>query len=79
MVKKRKKKKPYIQVVLLGIISVASYSAVFMHQEAVTEFTTRGALYAALPIAAAFYFSFVHGSFASSVLSALGIEAKKKK
>lgn len=76
---KKKKKKPYLQVVLLGIMSIASYGAVFMYQDQVTEISTRGAIYAALPIAAAFYFSFVHGAFSSSVLSTLGIEAKKKK
>lgn len=75
----KKKKKPYLQVVLLGIISVASYGGVFMYQEEVTEFTTRGAFYAALPLIAAFYFSFVHGAFSSGVLSVFGIEAKKKK
>lgn len=76
---KKKRKKSYVQGVLLGIISVVSYFAVFMHQESVTELTTRGAYYAALPIAAAFYFSFIHGAFASSVLGILGIEAKRKK
>jgi succinate dehydrogenase hydrophobic anchor subunit len=75
----KKKKKPYLQVVILGILSIASYIAVFTNQEIITDFSTRGAIYAALPILAVFYFSFIHGTFASNVLSILGIEAKKKK
>jgi hypothetical protein len=73
-----RKKKPYLLTALLGIISLGSYFMVFSNQEPITEYTTRGALYAALPIAAAFYFSFVHGAFSSNVLSIFGIEAKKK-
>ena len=75
---KERKKKPYLLTAILGIISTVSYFMVFSNQEPITEVTTRGAVYAALPIAAAFYFSFVHGAFASNVLSILGIEAKKK-
>jgi nicotinamide riboside transporter PnuC len=79
VMKRKKKKKPYLLAIFFGIISVASYIAVFSSQKTVTEYTTRGALYAALPVAAALYFSFIHGTFASAVLSVLGIEAKKKK
>jgi hypothetical protein len=61
------------------MLSIVSYLVLFSHQEIVTDFTTRGALFAAMPIAAALYFSFIHGAFASIVLSVLGLEAKKKK
>ncbi len=74
-----KKKKSYILALIMGILSVASYVFIFSNQETVTNLTTRSGYFIALPIVAAFYFSFIHGAFASSVLSILGIEAKKKK
>ncbi|UCD35351.1 MAG: hypothetical protein JSU90_00550 [Nitrospiraceae bacterium] len=76
---KEKKKQPYAMAVMMGILSIGSYIAIFTNQEMVTDFSTRSGYFVILPIAAAFYFSFIHGAFASSVLSILGIEAKKKK
>jgi hypothetical protein len=35
-------------------------------------------MYAALPVATVFFFSFAHGAFASNLWSLLGIEAMKK-
>jgi hypothetical protein len=72
------KKKPIGKMILLGIISITAYILVFTHQELVTNYATRGGIYAAIPIAAVFFFSFVHGPFASYVLNVLGIEPKKK-
>jgi hypothetical protein len=73
------KKKPIRKMILMGIISLTAYFLVFTHQELITNITTRGGIYAALPILAVFFFSFVHAPFAGYVLSALGIEPKKKK
>ncbi len=75
----RRKKRPYAGTGVFGIISLSSYTALFSNQEIVTGMTTEGGAYAVIPLLAAFYFSFIHGAFASNVLSLLGIEAKKKK
>lgn len=74
-----KRKKPYVLTAVLGIMSIVSYALIFTNQPIVTEYATKGGLYAALPISAAFYFSFIHGAFASNILSILGIEAARKK
>jgi hypothetical protein len=74
-----RRKKPYLKAIFLGVASLSGYIAVFTNEEIITSNFTRGGVYAALPIAAAFIFSFVHGSFANYVLSVFGIEAKKKK
>jgi len=74
-----KKKKPYALALIMGILSIASYFVIFSNQEMVTDLSTRSGYFIALPIVAAFYFSFIHGAFSSSILSVLGIEAKKKK
>ncbi len=75
----RKKKKPYLKAIIFGIISVASYLYLFQNATLVMDTFTRGGVYAVFPIAAAFYFSFMHGAFASNVLEVLGLEAKAKK
>jgi general stress protein CsbA len=75
---KDKKKKPYLLLVIFGAVSLAMYVALFTHQDWVTETFTKGGYYAAYPIVAAFLFSFIHGAFASNLLSVIGLEAKKK-
>ena len=66
------RKKPYVIALSTGVVSVASYVLLYTHQDWVTRNFTRGGVYALLPIAAAFYFSFVHGTFTSCLLHALG-------
>jgi len=61
-----------------GLATVALYAAVFMNTETVMHYFTKGAWYAALPIATVFVFSFFHGAFSSYLWEALGIQAPKK-
>ena len=73
----KSKKKPVGKLVIFGIFSAAAYVVLLTHQSFVTAYFTRGALYAFLPIATAFAFSFVHGNFTSYFWTVLGVEAKK--
>ncbi len=70
-----RKKKPVGKTVILGALTAALYAAVFWHSDAVLQLFTKGGVYAALPIATVFVFSFAHGAFASNLWSLLGIEA----
>lgn len=72
------KKKPVGKTIGYGLLTVAMYAAVFANADTVMGFFTRGGMYAALPIATVFLFSFAHGAFASNLWSMLGIEALKK-
>lgn len=72
------KKKPYLQMLIFGAISLASYVVLFAHEEWVTENYTKGGYYTAFPLVTAFWFSIMHGAFASNLLSVLGLEAKKR-
>ena len=63
---------------LSGVVSITSYILLYTHQEWVTRHFTRGGVYAALPIATAFYFSFVHGTFTSCLLQVLGLRASNR-
>lgn len=70
------KKKPYLSVAIFGAMSLISYYFLFTNVDSVMEYFIKGGLYSALPIVTALYFSFVHGAFASGVLSILGFSAK---
>jgi hypothetical protein len=72
------RRKPYGKVIVMGIISIALYVVLLMHQHLVNDFFSRGGVYAILPIATAFIFCSVHGCFTGGFWTLFGIEAKKK-
>lgn len=72
------KEKQTLTTIGYGILTAAMYAAVFLNADTVMKFFTKGGLYATLPIATVFVFSFAHGAFASNLWSLLGIEAHKK-
>ena len=69
--------KPYGKMIIFGSISLVGYIALITNQKLVTEIYTMGGWHAVYPVGTALIFSFVHGAFASNLLSVLGIEAKK--
>jgi len=78
MANETKKKKPYLAALAFGVVSLTAYALLFSNESLVTEKYTIGGWYTILPVGTAFFFSFIHGAFASNVLSVLGLEAKKK-
>ncbi len=73
------KKKPYGALLIMGLLSTALYVFMLLNQPAVNKYFAMGGVYAFLPIATAFIFSYVHGSFTGNFWTILGIEASKKK
>jgi hypothetical protein len=73
------KSKPYARMVIFGILSIVSYIGLFMNQALVMDYFTRGGIYAGLVIITAFYFSFIHGAFASNTIEVLGLMPKQSK
>ena len=71
------KKRPVMQTVVFGSISICAYLLLFKNESLVTNTFTMGGWHAVFPVGAAFFFSFIHGAFASNLLSVLGLEAKK--
>jgi hypothetical protein len=71
------RKKPLGGMMIFGAVSLAGYIALMTHQGWVSENYTTGGWHAAYPVVTALIFSFVHGAFASNMLSVLGLEAKK--
>jgi len=72
-----RKKRPVGKMVLFGGMSAAAYLFLFSNETLVTQTFTLGGWHAAFPVMTAFLFSFVHGAFASNLLSVIGLEAKK--
>ncbi|MDA8215882.1 MAG: hypothetical protein M0Z64_11505 [Nitrospiraceae bacterium] len=73
------KKKPVGKMAIMGIVSIALYAAMLLNQDIINDYLGSGGLYAVLPIAIAFIFSFVHGSFTGDFWTVMGVEAAKKK
>lgn len=71
------RKKPVGKMIAFGIGSTIMYALVLSYQGIITAYFTRGALYALLPIAAAFAISYLHGHFTGYFWTVLGIEARK--
>jgi len=71
------KKKPYGGMAIFGAISLVGYFILITNQKLVTEVFTMGGWHAVYPVGTALVFSFIHGAFASNLLSVLGLEAKK--
>ena len=73
------KKKAFVSAIVMGVLSVGLYASLFLKQDLVNATFGKGDAYALLPIATAFVFSYVHGSFTGNFWTALGIEAAKGK
>jgi hypothetical protein len=70
--------RPYLKTVLFGAVSVALYVLLLQKQDLINENFAKGGIYALLPIAMAFVFSFFHGNFTGCFWSSCGVEASKK-
>ncbi len=71
------KSKPYLSTLLYGAISLTAYVFLFKNEQLITTTFTKGGVYTWYPVGTAFFFSFIHGAFASNLLNVLGLEAKK--
>ena len=73
------RKKALVSAIVMGVLSIGMYALLFLKQDLVNSTFGKGGAYALLPIATAFLFSFVHGSFTGNFWTVLGIEAAKNK
>lgn len=73
------KKKPMGKMIVMGLVSIVLYGILLSNQGVINDYVSRGGVYAFLPIAVAFLFSIVHGSFTGKFWTVMGIEAAKKK
>lgn len=71
-------KRPYLQTALYGAVSIGMYVLLLAKQDLINENVAKGGLFALLPIAMAFAFSFFHGNFTGCFWTSCGIEASKK-
>jgi hypothetical protein len=73
------KSKPYLQLLASGIVSGALYLLLYVYErEILAAFTRTDGWFPALPVLAAFVFSFAHGAFTGYFWEVLGIKARRK-
>jgi hypothetical protein len=65
-------------MVIFGALSAALYLMLFSNESLITHTFTLGGWHAVFPVMTAFLFSFIHGAFASNLLSVIGLEPKKQ-
>ncbi len=71
------KSKPYSQLIASGIVSGSLYLLLYWYErEIMAAFTRTDGWYPALPVVAAFVFSFAHGAFAAYFWDVLGVKAR---
>ena len=71
------KSKPYSQLIASGIVSGSLYLLLYWYErEIMAAFTRTDGWYPALPVVAAFVFSFAHGAFAAYFWDVLGVKGR---
>jgi hypothetical protein len=71
--------KPYPRLIASGIVSGALYLLLYLYErEILAAFSRTDGWYPALPVIAAFAFSFAHGAFTANFWEVLGIRGRKK-
>jgi len=71
--------KPYLQLIASGIASGSLYLLLYLYErEILAVFTRTDGWYPALPVVAAFVFSFAHGAFAACFWEVLGVRGRKR-
>ncbi|SFG01638.1 hypothetical protein SAMN05660649_00483 [Desulfotomaculum arcticum] len=71
--------KNILLTIVWGVVSMALYVIVFLNQQAVTDYFTRGGVFSLAVIVTALVFSFVHGAFANYFIEAVGFKPVNKK
>lgn len=68
----------YVKLGVSGAISASLYCLLYFYEREILEsFTRTEGLYPALPIIAAFVFSFAHGAFTAYFWEALGVTPRR--
>ncbi|MBE0584460.1 MAG: hypothetical protein IH612_11975 [Desulfofustis sp.] len=73
----QQKKRHVVKTITFGAATAGLYGAMFAFPDTVMHYWTKGGVYALLPVATVFAFSYIHGTFTSNFWSALGIEGSK--
>ena len=73
-----RKKTARMKALVFGLASLGLYAATFIFSDTIMSYVAKGHGFGIIPVATVFLFSWVHGTFAGSVWTALGIEASRK-
>ena len=69
----------YVKLFISGAISAGLYFLLYLHEKEIMEsFTRTDGFYPALPVLAAFLFSFAHGAFTAYFWETLGVHGRRQ-
>jgi hypothetical protein len=72
--------KPYLKLIASGVVSCTLYLLLYLYErEIMAAFTRTDGWFPALPVLAAFVFSFAHGAFTGYFWEVLGIKARRRR
>ena len=69
--------KPIGRVLLYGGLSLTLYALIYLYEQEIMDWTTRGGWYFVIPVTLAFVFSFFHGGLTRHFWEAVGVRARK--
>ena len=67
------------KVLVFGATSLVLYALLYIFEEELLHHSSKGDWFFIIPVAIAFLFSFIHGSFTHHFWDALGIKAKSSR
>lgn len=71
--------KPIASVLFYGGLSLTLYALIYLYEQEIMYWTTKGGWYFIISAILAFLFSFIHGGFTRYFWEALGVRARNPK
>jgi hypothetical protein len=68
--------KPIGRVLVYGGLSLTLYALIYLYEQEIMHWTTRGGWYFIIPVMLAFLFSFFHGGLTRYFWEAVGVRAR---
>lgn len=70
----------YVKLFISGAISAGLYFLLYLYEKEIMQsFTRTDGFYPALPVLAAFLFSFAHGAFTAYFWEAIGVHGRRQR
>jgi hypothetical protein len=69
---------PTVRLLLYGGLSLSLYALIYLYEQEIMHWSTKGGWYFIIPVMLAFLFSFFHGGLARYFWEALGVRARNR-
>ena len=69
---------PTVRLLLYGGLSLSLYALIYLYEQEIMHWSTKGGWYFIIPVMLAFLFSFFHGGLTRYFWQALGVRARNR-